>query len=188
MLKPVYLLTTLAMLCTMTVQAQKLKQKHLDQLATNNISLIDSNILYNNVLKNDGKVTVVLIFTNHCVGTPHAFKNIETIRNDFGDKVAFVLCSSSSRKRIDDLVAVAKANNNKEKLYFIDPNKYKEYGMDDRKKGFQFRNDVCKPCEEDVIGTPYYIIYSPDNEVLFYGYNSRKDFHKLLTEYFQQNG
>ncbi|MCB9063546.1 MAG: hypothetical protein H6551_00220 [Chitinophagales bacterium] len=184
-MKPKLLLLTLTFLhlLTTTLNAQELKQKQLDYLSQHGIELIDSAKLYNEVLKDNGKVKMVAIFTNYCVGTPYLFKDITKMKEQFGDKMEYILCSSAPKKRMDDLVQVLKANNYTGKVYFIDPAQYKEKS-DDRKKGFDFRNAICEPCRDEVIGTPYRIFFSTKSEVLFHGYSSRNDFEKMLTEYF----
>lgn len=179
--------TIIIMTCmsTSATNAQALKEKHLNFLTEQNIELIDSNKLYNKVLRDNGKVKMVAIFTNNCAGTPHLFKTISEYREKFGDKLEFILCSSASRKQLDEMLEVLKVHSYTDKVYFVDPAQYKEYGGDDRKKGFSFRNDICTPCREDVIGVPYKVFFGPNKEVLFHGYETRKDFKKLLTEYFE---
>ena len=182
------LIVALLFVVTASSYAQKpLKQKHLDYLAEHDIELVDSSILYNQILKQNGKVKMVVIFTNYCVGTPMVFSDVKSYREQYGDKMEFVLCSSATHDDIDDLVKLIKEHQYEDKVYFIDPAKYKEYRFEDRKKGFLFRNDICIPCMKDVIGTPYRIFYGPDNNVLFYGYASRNNFDEMLSEYFSEH-
>lgn len=164
--------------------AQALSEKQLQYLSDHNIELIDSNKLFHSVLKDNGKVKVLITFTNYCVGTPYVFSNMAKLKQHYGDTTMdFILCSSAPRNEYDDLVAVLKKYSFTDKLYLIDPAKYKDKS-DDRKKGFAFRNDICKLCTKDEIGTPYYIFFNEKNEVMFAGYYSRNDFEKMLGEHF----
>lgn len=178
------LIPIVLLLATAYTHAQGLNQQQMDYLAEHNIELIDSSKLYNTVLQNNGKVKMVVTFTNYCAGTPYVFKNIAAYKEQFGDKMEYILCSSAPKKQLDELVALLEKEGYKDKLYLIDPNVYKEYRADDRKKGHLFRNQVCAPCNEDVIGTPYRIFFDSNKNILFYGYSSRKNFDELLAAYF----
>lgn len=164
---------------------QTLKQPDIEYLTTHNIELIDSTKLYRDVLKDNGKTKMVVIFTNYCVGTEFIFRDIKSYKKMYGDKLEYILCSSAPKNEMDDLVKILKSHNYEDKVYFINPEVYKEFRSDDRKKGFNFRNTICIPCRKDEIGTPYRIFFSPLKEVLFYGYASRNNFEAMLSNHFQ---
>lgn len=138
-------LLTLYTFLSINTNAQALKQKQLDYLSDHNISLIDSTILYRDVLKKNGKVKMLIIFTNYCAGTPHVFKSMADYKEQYGNRMEFILCSSASKRDVDGLAKVLSTYKSSEQVYFIDPAQYKEYRFDDRKKGFQFRNHICHP-------------------------------------------
>jgi len=172
--------------CTRCV-AQELSTEQLSYLQDNGIALIDSNSLYHAVLKDNYKVKLVVIFTNYCVGTPYVFSNIATYKAAFGDTAMdYILCSGAPRNELKDLVKLLQTNHYTGKVFLIDPKRHREY-KDDRIKGFLFRNSICRPCQDDELGTPYYIFYDRNNAVLFAGYPSRYDFKKLLQAYFEQH-
>lgn len=188
-MKQLFLIPFIVVLLMLNIagEAQVLKQHHLDYMEAHHISLVDNEILYRDILKNNNKVKMLVIFTNHCAGTPYVFNDIARYREKFGDKMEFILCSSASKNDMEDLTKIVKSFEYKDSLYFINPAKYKEYRMDDRKKGFAFRNDICEPCKDDIIGVPYRIFFSSDNKVLFYGYSSKKNFDELLDKYFAES-
>lgn len=159
-------------------------------LKANNIEVIDSLKLFSEVFKQNNKIKLVIIYTNNCIGTKFLFeKTIPNYKTAFGDKLDIILASSAgqSKSNINDLIALLKEYNYNSKSYFIDPLKYKEYWSYDRKKGFAFRNAICKPCKDDLIGVPYEIIFDEKGNYLIGGYQSRTDFKQYLKNYFEEH-
>src|SRR5690606_34770220 len=134
-MKQLLLLQVIFITDTCITSAQELNQQQLNYLAQNNIELIDSNKLYHSVLQNNGKVKMGDTITNYCAGTTYVFKNIAAYKEQFGDKIEYILCSSAPKKQLDELVALLEKEGYKDKVYLIDPNVYKEHRADDRKKG-----------------------------------------------------
>ncbi len=83
---------------------------------------------------------------------------------------------------MSDIPALLKSHSiNLPVTYMIDKSFYPEKRMDDRKKGYYFRNDICPECRKDIIGVPYRLMYDKNKKLIYHGYRS-SDFDRLLIE------
>ncbi|MCB9045062.1 MAG: hypothetical protein H6550_02865 [Chitinophagales bacterium] len=181
-----YLLAAVAVLLCLATNAQGLNEKERAFIGEHNIQLVDSTVLFRDLMKDNGKVKMVVIFTNYCPGTPLMFENIKKFNEQYADRIEYILCSSAGSHELRTLAKVPEANGYTGRVYFIDPEHYREYRDDERKKGLLFRNAICGPCRNEVIGTPYYLFFDTHSNILFHGYSTRNDFNALLGEYFKQ--
>lgn len=169
----------------------RISKEKIDLLKSNNIRLVDSASFFQDILKDNNKVKYIIIYDNFCSGTPGIFQHtIPKLISEFDKRLEIFLISTegSSTRSIKDLILLLKKYNYSNNVtYFIDPNKYSESKMDTRKKGYKFRNIICKPCNQDVIGVPYNLIFDENNNYLDSGYFVQKDFIQILREHFETN-
>jgi hypothetical protein len=127
-------------------------------------------------------VYLVIIYTNECRGTKYVLDEVKSYIDKYGGRIKLILCNSSFEKEMSDIPVLLKSHSiNLPVTYMIDKTFYPEKRMDDRKKGYFFRNDICPECRKDIIGVPYRLMYDKNKKLIYHGYRS-PDFDRLLIE------
>ncbi|MBK7764092.1 MAG: hypothetical protein IPI46_12235 [Bacteroidetes bacterium] len=151
---------------------------------TNRVKLIDKNKLLRLCKSNNSKLTWVAIYTNHCSGTQYLLQDINNAILKYGNKFQILLCSSVPYAEVPEMLKVL----NKYKVfvspvYIIDSNFHKDDIEDNRVKGYDFRNDICKPCRSEIIGVPYSILFNKRGIIVYHGYNMNNEIDSILNVY-----
>lgn len=145
------------------------------------IKLIDKNKL-KTILQNEEQISVVMIFSNHCVGTTWLLPFANELNNRYKDSVNLILCSCAQPNEFKFLQnLLIKYQVEIKPIYWINSNVYKDKKSDERKKGQLFRNDICESCKEDLIGVPYLIIYK-GNKIMEKGFLGRAETRESLQK------
>lgn len=146
------------------------------------IKKINKEILFKEIKsKTEYKYHMVCIFTNKCIGTTSMFERIKFIESNHVTNTNIILCCSSREKHAKLTQQLVKhSGTNINQVYLIDRKIYREKWLEDRVKGFQFRNDICEDCREHEIGVPYTIIFTNSGEVHKYGYLDRHEILEIL--------
>lgn len=134
--------------------------------------IITKSTLYNEVLSQPGyDYHVVTIYTNFCGGTPYFFLRLKRFDSAGFKQIHWVNCSSADlRDSLETVQVLKKYGVYVDTVYLIDNVQYKEKRSDDRYKGFVFRKDICIPCQKDIIGVPYTIVFNNKKEIVAKGY------------------
>lgn len=122
------------------------------------------------------KYHMVCIFTNKCIGTQSMFARIKLLEENKITNTNISLCCSSKEKdaKITKKL-VQESGTGIDHVFMIDKKMYREKLTDDRKKGFLFRNDICKECAIHEIGVPYTILFDQNGTIINYGYLGREE-------------
>jgi hypothetical protein len=152
------------------------KANSADEIVLKDIDYAQVNDL---VKQSNKKLKWVLLYTSGCSGTPYILPYVKATKDKYGDDVDIFLLAS------DDY---ATTNSVKKKLFhyginfqtYIINNSYGEF-KDNRKKGYQVRNELCTSCKEDMIGVPYNVVFNSKNEIVFTKYRSYKTVNDSLV-------
>ncbi len=144
------------------------------------VKLIDLEKLNQIVDSSKAKVNWVIIYTNDCGGTSYILNDAIKLKAKYQDKLNVILCSSEPMHKIrevEELMVKFKINWD---TYIIDGNKFDEKKKDDRYKGFEFRNALCRVCKIDPIGVPYSFLIDEKQNIVFSGYPAKNDIPVLI--------
>lgn len=144
------------------------------------VKLIDLEKLNQLVDSSKAKVNWVIIYTNNCGGTSYILKDAIELKAKYQDNLNVILCSSEPMSKIKDVEELMIKFNIHWDTYIIDGSKFKEKKSDDRYKGFDFRNSLCKSCHVDPIGVPYSFLIDDKQNVIFSGYPVKNDISALI--------
>ncbi len=148
------------------------------------VELIDAGKLKQLVSDHKSGVSLVVIFTYTCGGTPFAYTEVKKLKEKYKESLNVLMCYSNNYNKLDYLAILHnKFGMSIDKYYVIDEAAYKSKKMDDRHKGYMFRNAICEPCKNDVIGVPYYILFDSNNRALFNGYPSKVNLDSTISTF-----
>lgn len=144
------------------------------------VKLIDLEKLNQIVDSSKAKVNWVIIYTNDCGGTSYILNDAIKLKANYQDKLNVILCSSESMNKLKEVEELMMKFKISWETYIIDGSKFKEKKSDDRYKGFDFRNSLCKSCHIDPIGVPYSFLIDDKQNVIFSGYPAKNDISALI--------
>ncbi len=146
------------------------------------LQIINKNILDDIITNSQSTHHLIFIYTNYCSGTHYLLKDLNSYISTYGEKLNIILASSEPYREIPTLRKLLKKYAiTLPKTYIIDSKKYKDKRLDSRKKGYKFRNDICKECQSDIIGVPYCLLYAKNKQLIYHGYRGRTNFDSLLN-------
>lgn len=136
------------------------------------LMVINKDQLFHSIQNNGKELSMVVIVTSGCGGTPSSIKYIKEVEEKYGDKAATYLLFSDSYKATDDVRRAVFNYKYHKQVYIVDH----AYGEteDDREKGTSFRNSFCSECKKDIIGVPYNLVFDRQLHVLLHGYPNFK--------------